>query len=440
MFQKKKKLTNWKRKKDKSILLIIEMEQRDKVILWLAHDEIQSMSEYVEELKNEGVPSYSKISVWGLAFTKSWYRRIERPQFAIYNTIIKCTKKLPCPDCYRKKEQKKAELEEAAKKGKGVQGAVDAVSKALSPGKAQDGSKEDKPDKNAEEKDSKEPKEDGKDKNSEVPESEHSEEEGEEHSILDDEEIESLVSHLDCDFAKEENKCKTEGERYYTIRMVMHALKKSYEYNMLVSHKRVHPKNIDKIFSLCIGAFSYFTSYNIEKIFKVFFFLASNLNGVFATKKGQDMTQKEFDKFLLFVQNTAALSKNKFMILIDAISSLNQEILTKFAYDIIKGNISVTGVQKELFDKYSKPSAAEIDEFKKTHPFSLLSTFTPRIIFLHQKENKTLDELKKENAYLKENIEVLLSDLKHSNTSGFAAQLKKDLEEKNEQIKKLQDK
>ncbi|EIJ93895.1 uncharacterized protein NEPG_01467 [Nematocida parisii ERTm1] len=407
------------------------MEQKDKVILWLAHDEIDDMREYIEELKNNDIPAYARIAVWGLAFTKSWYRRIERPQFAIYNTILKCKKKLPCPDCYKKIMQKKqAEID----KKKGIKGMIDTFSEVMNKETPKtNASEENKEDtKNDEAKKDSEESSDKKEK--------EEEEDSESDDLLDDDEIASIIGHLDCDFSKEEKSEKSETERLYTMRIVMYALTKSYEYNMLISHERVHKKNVDKIFGLCIGAFSYFSAYHIENLFKVVFFLASNINGIFSTKKGQSMTKKEFDRFLLFVQNTAALSKNKFMILIDVISSLNQEVLTKFIYDIIKGDVSVSGVQKDLFDKYSKPSVNEIEEFKKNNPFSILSKFTPRIIILHQKETKTLDEFKRENAYLKENIETLLSDLKHSNTCGFIAQLKKDLEEANEQIKKLTDK
>ncbi|KAI5137140.1 hypothetical protein NEAUS04_2115 [Nematocida ausubeli] len=420
------------------------MEKKDKVIMWLAQDEIDSMQAYTEELMQNGIPTCARIAMWGLAFTKSWYRRIERPQFAIYNTILKCRKKLPCPDCYKKILQK--EQEERDKK-KGLKGMLDTFSEVMnapSPSVNKEGDQEKEESGKEKEENSKEKEEEknkekeGKDSQSDAESQEESEDE--DSDLLSDEAIQSIIGHLDCDFSKDEGGKKSEKERAYTMRIVRYALRRSYEYNMLVSHERVHKKNVDKIFSLCIGAFSYFSAYHIENLFKVAFFLASNINGIFFTKKGQSMTKKEFDRFLLFLQNTAALSKNKFMVLIDTISTLNQEILTQFIFDIIKGDVSVSGVQKDLFEKYSKKSAAEIDEFKKKNPFSLLATFTPRIIILHQKENKTLDELKRENAYLKENIETLLGDLKHSNTCGFIAQLKKDLEEKEEEIKRLSNK
>lgn len=387
------------------------MEGKDKIILWLAHDEIGNMMEYMESLKKDEIPPYSRIALWGLAFTKTWYRRIERPQFAIYNTLVKCTKSLPCPECYRKKQQKREakKIKEEEKK-EGLKGVLNTFEEAIE---------------NKKEKESSESE---------------SEPETECESILSTDEIEAIITHLDCDFEKEERGGKTEDERAYTIRIVMNALKESYEYNLLMGHERIHQKNMDKIFQLLVGAFSYFTAYHIDKIFKVIFFIASNLNGVFTSKKGLDMTKKEFDRFLLFVQNTAALSKNKFMTLIDVMSCLNQQALTSFIYDIVKGSISVSSIHKDLFEKYAKPSVNEIEQYKKDHPFSLLTRFTPRVIVLHQEENQSVDELKRANSYLKENIETLMNDLKYSNGSGFIAELKAELEEKEEKIKTLQSK
>ncbi|KAH9385856.1 uncharacterized protein NEMAJ01_0752 [Nematocida major] len=399
------------------------MEKR--LIQWLATGEIDNMQEYVEELKSENIPGHARIAVWGLAFTKSWHRRTERPQFALFNTLISCTKKLPCPDCHRRDERKRAE-EAQRETSQSTKGIVRSLESAISGEKEEEKEKE-KDEKEKDEKDEEE-KEEEKEKEDDDDESEEFEES----------EIESILSHLDCDFAREANKHIRTKERHYMMQVVMKALKNSYEYNMLISCERVNKKNMDKIFGICIGAFTYFSSYRVEKIFKVAFFLASNINGIFCSKRGLDMTKKEFDRFLLFVQNTAALSKNKFMILMDVISCLNQEILAEFVYGIVKGSISVSGMQKDLLDKYGKESAGEIEAYKKAHPFCLLSKFTPRIVFIHQQAEKSLNELKKENSYLKENIETLLCDLKYANSSELIGQLKRDIAEKDEQIRRME--
>ncbi|OAG28931.1 hypothetical protein NEDG_01070 [Nematocida displodere] len=388
------------------------MEDANTIIKWLTHNEIDNMEAYTGVLKNRSIPCCSQVEIWSLAFTKSWFKRTHRPLRSFYNTFLTCTDSFPCTECFnhRADEERKKTALETSSEATPASGAA-TPSSASTPAPPTPEEAPQRPEKDS-------PGENGKESKN---------------CLFSDKEIGGIINNLDKAFQEKEEIPKTDEERLYLVHMVMHALSTTPDYQMLMEDGNVDPKGMQKIFCALAVAFTYLVRIEIQPVYKLLFFLCSNINGFFFTPEGQSVSKKEFTTFLVFVQNTTAISRNKFIYLIDILSSLNQPTLAKFIKNIIAGKVTVSALKEELFREYSVPSTKEIDHFKKHNPTSIPRIFTPEIVFLHGKVQKdNTATLMEENAMLKGNIQTLLSDLKYFSTSGLIKDLKNQIESQKE--------
>ncbi|KAI5185863.1 hypothetical protein NEHOM01_1113 [Nematocida homosporus] len=380
------------------------MEGRDTILVWLAHDEITDMEEYVQILKTKDAPMCCKVTLWALALTKTWFRALERPPKSHYTIFLRCTEALPCPECFNREASEQAVQKELARTG------------AAATEKQNQNKDSDKK---------------GSKGSVELPSKKPAKPSGDELvGILSDDKIEDILNHLDNDFASEERIKKGTKERMYFIKTVLNTIKPLPDYQMLIENKIVDPAALNKILGVVVSAISYLTRIEIEPVFKLVFLLVSNLNGIFFNQIGQEINTKGFNKFLLFVQNTASLSRTRFVFLLDLISALNQKALSQLVVDIINGKVTVSGLKDNLLDVYAKSSAREVEVCKKGHPLTIARIFTPVIVFTHHSDAKSLEELSEENARLKQNIEVLFGDIKYYNSCNLIADLKAALAKK----------
>ncbi|KAI5191038.1 hypothetical protein NECID01_1268 [Nematocida sp. AWRm77] len=393
----------------------MESQDKDKIILWLAHNEIGNMEEYVQILQTKTVPVHARTILWSLGMTKTWFKRVDRPLKFSYTVFLTCQKDALCPECFnkRQKEIQKRKEEEAKRekeKKKEEEAGPDSRKKNHSAKKEQA----------PEEKTASETKTDY----SSNPQSPI---DLKKTCLISSEEIDEILKNIDDSFKTEESVKKTRDGRLYMIQVVLHGLKETPDYQMLVQNEKVSEKSLTKILCMIVGCLSYFTSLETEVVFKFMFLFCTSLNGVFLSEDGQNITREEFKTMLLFIQNVATISKNKFVCLFDVLSTLNQESLVKFVRNVIKEKISVSSLKDSLFKKYSLPSALEIDQYRRDNPRSIPRIFMPYLVFQHQKTEKTLREIQCENARLRENIEVLLQDMQHLNTNHMIKILKQQL-------------
>jgi len=373
-------------------------KEKDLLILWLAHSEITSMEEYVDVLISKEAPVHSRAALWSLGLTKTWFKRAERPGRVEYTVFLKCVPERRCLDCFNRRipAEKTDEAEAAEKESE------------ISPQTKEKGGGEQK-----------EP-----------------EQKSDEDESFPEKDIEEMFSHVDSSFREEEKEEKTKEERLYLIRTILCALRKTADYQMLAKSGKVSKDSLDRVLCAVLTGVSFITGMEVAVLFKFMYLLCSNLNGVFFSPEGQKIAEEEFDKLLLFVQNVSAISKKKFVYLLDVISTLNQEQLAKFVGDITKGTVTISGLKSSLFSAYSKTSALEIEKCKKERPGCIPRIFTPKIIFKHQESAKSSESLEEENYRLKQNIEVLFGDMQHFNTCDLVAQLKRELEKSKEDAKK----
>lgn len=383
-----------------------EIEQ---VLEWLAYNEIEDMKKYVRVLKTEILPDSARPCIWFLALTKSWFKRAIRRLRSGYTVFCLCTSEFPCPECYNaivlpelvpdaepEKGSEKAQTEEKAKKQK-----------------MEDEKKEkEKKDKKKQSK----PEEPGQKENREV------------FSMVSDTELKEILNNLDAKFEAEERHRKKEPERLYLVHCVLNAMKEAEDYKMIAKNEAVDVNSLNRVLAIFACTFTYFTRMDPEGVFRILFLLCSNLCGFFFTTQGQKTKKTEYIKFLIFVQNLTAISKKKYLLFLDVLSTLNQEMLASFISKIIQGKINLSGVKADLLVSFSDPSAEEIEAYKKNHPYQIPRIFNLTLMFYHKRKQEIdVREIKEENQRLRQNIDTLLSDMQYFNTCEIIAQLKKEL-------------
>ncbi|KAI5171112.1 hypothetical protein NEFER03_0514 [Nematocida sp. LUAm3] len=383
------------------------MDEKDKVLCWLSQKEIANMEEYVQVLQKNVITHVCRVTLWGLALTKSLFKRTETPPTVIYNVFLPCTEKFMCTSCYNQRYLEKIK----EKKGPITEASLNASLGAAS--NAKEDKKSESPDK--------------KKKDAEKKKDKKKEKEEERELTITDEEINSIIKHIDKGFAENEIMKKTVEERLYFVHTVLHILQKTSEYKIILENKAVDPQNFTKIIGLVIVAISYLTSIQIKAVVKMMLLLITNINGIFCEKKEENITVDEFTKFLLFIQSTASISDSRFIRLFDILSTLNQPLFLKFVTQIIKGEINVSSIKPDLFSSYSAVSAKEIETFRNGNPFKCMRIFSPEIVYTHHDEKKSFQDLSEENTRLKENISVLMGDLKAYNQSNVIVKLKEEL-------------
>lgn len=389
------------------------MEKKNLIVQWLAHGEITSMDEYTKLLQKEKVEISCRTTIWALALTKSWYKRIKRPARSMYTIFLECNEKHLCLECFNNG---------VTAKDKDKQESPQPESKKEESKKEENSKEESKKEEDKKEKDSEQLKQ------SKQPEQPPSKIDNHEHKFyLTDEEIEEIIIHIDKEFIEKEDIKKTQEQRRYLIHISLAALVKTEDYLALVDNPSVSSESVDSILSLFVCTFSFLSSVDTTSMFKLMFLITSNINGVFMTAKGQSITREGFDKFLLLMQNAVAISRKKFILLIDVISTLNQEYLAKFIYDAATGSISLSKIKSSLFSEYSKKSVEEIEKAQMTAPGQVTRILCPEIVFTHTNASKSIEALIEENNRLRQNIETMFCDLRYFGSCKFISDLKQQI-------------